>query len=409
VELDRHVRLTFHWRPAAVVLAGLVLMACTSSVPPLTPEPQPSVAADEGLEAAEVVDAFLALMADPKVTYRVESEVDMGDDGQGGAAIALRGRYDVAGDDYAGQGESTAVVLDDPNGGVSFLVIDGEAHVRDFSDVWITVSDPDLGYRPNAVADIAAEDLAFSGRTEDGLFEFDVRPWLFEDPIATWSALGGFDEQAVPTTTMESHRTRLLLDGDGVPVQLTSSWTFWTEDAERANASLLHRLSDFGLYVSIPEDFEQALFLNTSHDIGFHVDETNTPIREPWYDVAPGPGDPTAELDVAVEFSADEPVMLGMEGAIYFLGSRDADGMLVLDALVPFEGGVVSAPTGEQTLEAYYRTCSGSCGYLDPPTTFCTTETTLEAGAQYELRVVITGGDPLVAECSVTSLTGVLP
>jgi hypothetical protein len=81
------------------------------------------------------------------------------------------------------------------------------------------------------------------------------------------------------------------------------------------------------------------------------------------------------------------------------VGSQGADGTLVLDALVPFERGVVNAPTGRQTLEAYYRTCSGSCGFLDSPSTFCAVETVLEADERYELRVVVTSGDPVEADC----------
>jgi hypothetical protein len=95
-------------------------------------------------------------------------------------------------------------------------------------------------------------------------------------------------------------------------------------------------------------------------------------------------------------------MVLGIEGAIFFVMSHDADGAVVLDAVVPFEGGVVNAPAGQQSLSAYYRTCSGNCSRLDPPSIFCTTDASLEAGAQYDLAVVITSARPMEAHCILT-------
>jgi hypothetical protein len=368
-------------------------------VAPLTPEPQPSVNADVQAEAAEVRDAFLELMADPAVTYRVDSKVEIGADGQGGPAITLRGQYDVSGDDYAGYASSSAAAVETAVGNLYIVGVDGSTHASESFETWTTVDGAQAGHRPTAVGEIVANDLVFRGRTEDGFFEFDVRPWVFGDPVSTWSALGGFGEADVPAAPMDSHRTRLLLDGHGIPVQLSSSWTFSTEeDAERAAGSVLHRFSSFGLYVSIPENFEEAWARGTSHDISVGVDDTNTVVREPWFDVAPNAGDPTAEL--AVSLQAPDDLMLGIEGAVLFLASHDAGGSLVLDAIVPFEGGMVEAPTGHQTLEAYYRTCSGNCALLDPPHTFCTVEADLDAGTRYHLTVAIT--DPEQADCSLS-------
>jgi hypothetical protein len=371
---------------------------------PFTPEPQPSVAGAELDEAAEVIDAFFALIADPQVTYRVESELEMGMDGQGRPAISIRGQYDVAADAYAGRASGTAVMLESPDSDLYVLADDRETHVWDsIPNARTSVDSRAVRYRPNAVANLAPQDLVFMGRTTDGLFEFDVRPWLFDDPISTWSALGGFGDADVPPTSTESHRTRLLLDAKGVPGELRSSWTFSTEgESAAARGSLVHRFSAFGLYVSIPENIEMAQARGTSHDIVVGVDDTNTIIREPWIDVAPRPEDPSAELEVSVDYADDEPLILGIEGAISFVSSRAVDGSVGLDAVVAFEGGVLNSPPGEQTLEAYYRTCSGHCSVLDPPSTFCATDATLEAGSRYDLRVVITSATPLEADCILT-------
>ena len=384
-----------------LVLAGCFLAACSTNVAPLTPEPLPSVAAEVVDEATEVRDAFLALMADPDVTYRVDSEVAMGTSGQGEPAILIQGRHDVAGENYAGSASSTAVALEHPVGHAYVVALPDGTHAwQSETDTWRSVDHPDVGYRPTPVGEIGAEDLLFRGRTADELFEFDVQTWVFGDPIGTWSALGGFGDQQVPSTSTESHRTRLLLDEHGVPVELRSSWTFSSEDdADVAGGSALHRFSAFGLYVSIPEDFETAQFMGTSHDITVGVDDTNTVIREPWFDVGPGPDKPSAELDVTVDFQDDEPVMLGIEGAIFFVGSHEAASRLVLDGIVPFEGGMLNAPPGQQTLEAYYRTCGGHCAALDPPSSFCTIQADLDAGARYELSVIITSGNPVEADC----------
>jgi hypothetical protein len=59
--------------------------------------------------------------------------------------------------------------------------------------------------------------------------------------------------------------------------------------------------------------------------------------------------------------------MLGIEGVVHFVESRDAGGTLVLDSLVPIEGGVVPAPAGQQSISAYNRACDANCGLLDPP------------------------------------------
>jgi hypothetical protein len=166
---------------------------------------------------------------------------------------------------------------------------------------------------------------------------------------------------------------------------------------------LVHRFSAFGLYVSIPEEIEMAPFVGTSHDVVVGVDDTQTIVREPWSDVAPPPDAPSAAIEVMVEYTGDEPLMLGIEGAILFVSSHDAAGALVLDGVVPFEGGEVVGPAGQQTLSAYYRTCSGNCSLLDPPTAFCTTDGRLEADARYDLKVVVTSARPLAAECILTA------
>ncbi len=386
------------------VLAGLVLIGCSSSVVPITPEGQPSVDPGAAVQAAEVVDAFVALMANPEVTYRVESELKMGIDAQGHAGLTIAGRYDVQAHDYAGSTSATAVMLEEPATDLYVVAVDGVTHVWEpISNTSTSVDVADAGDRPNALADIEEADLVFMGRTESGLFEFDVRAWLVADPISSWSALRGLGDADVRATSTESHQTRLLLDANGVPGQLSSLWTFSTEgDSAVAQGSVAHRFAAFGLYVAIPENVEIAALMGTSHDIVVGVDETQTFILEPWFDVGPGADDPSAELEVTVEYPEDQPVMLGIEGAILFVSAHDEDGLLALDAVVPFEGGVVDGPAGRQTVEAYYRSCDGNCSILDPPKTFCRTAATLDAGARYNLRVVVRSADPVAADCILT-------
>ena len=79
---------------------------------------------------------------------------------------------------------------------------------------------------------------------------------------------------------------------------------------------------------------------------------------------------------------------LGIEGARGFIRSVAADGSLILDRLMEEEGGTrVATQPGDQTLVAYYRTCDGNCGLLDPESPLCSAFSSLQSGKAYVLEV----------------------
>lgn len=92
--------------------------------------------------------------------------------------------------------------------------------------------------------------------------------------------------------------------------------------------------------------------------------------------------------EVEVRWVETEGVMLGIEGARGFIRSVASDGSLILDRIMPQEGGTrVATQPGEQTLVAYYRTCDANCGLLDPETPLCSAFSTLQSGKTYLLEV----------------------
>ena len=138
-----------------------------------------------------------------------------------------------------------------------------------------------------------------------------------------------------------------------------------------------------------------------SHRIIVGVDAENVVITEPLVEVIPPPRDDDAE--VRVEFPLPEqPIMLGIEGALAFLRGHAPDGSIVLDRIVAFEGTTVPMPLGEHTLVVYYRSCDGSCALLDPPHTFCTIVATLDPGGRYVLTVDIQDRD--LATCTFVAI-----
>jgi hypothetical protein len=128
----------------------------------------------------------------------------------------------------------------------------------------------------------------------------------------------------------------------------------------------------------------------TSPDVIVGVDADRVIITEPWVDVLADGGTATATLNI-VPPSGEVPMVLGIEGAIYFVRSTDADGELILDAIVGHEGGPLEIPAGGQTLTAYYRTCDGSCSLLGEAQDFCATQAEVVEGARYELTVEVHG------------------
>ena len=109
-------------RVGAIGLA-LVLAACGSQADDATPTPlpRPSVAADVQEGAQVAMEAFLASMADPEVTYRVIGELRVGQvDADGRPDILVLTRYDVKGADYAG---GPSIHLRDPSVGGDFSLV----------------------------------------------------------------------------------------------------------------------------------------------------------------------------------------------------------------------------------------------------------------------------------------------
>jgi hypothetical protein len=119
--------------------------------------------------------------------------------------------------------------------------------------------------------------------------------------------------------------------------------------------------------------------------------------------VRPEAGD-TAVLNVEVEFGRrDEPIMLGIEGAIPFVRSHDVEGAIILDRIISLSGSSeVDIGVGEQTLVVYYRPCDGGCGLLDPPTDFCSVDADITPGGRYRLLVEIQSRDR--ATCTLRDL-----
>ena len=367
----------------------LVVAGCSSteSPEPFTPEPIPSrEPSEEGPGLAR--DAFIERIEAPGVTFRVETELTAGiPNGDGYPAFRLLGRHDVAGIDHAGGMQVAGHVFDRA---VDFRIfVDGSTtYLFDtFLPVanWVEIETPPDPYRPNAIVDLEADDLRFIGMTSDGLFEFDVGPWILGDPIGSIGELGVVEDPDLVGTTATSHQTRLFTDADGTPIQLRSEWTFEGDGDLSAGGRVTQTFSAVGLYVAMDPSAADEPRLHTSHDI------INA---GPWVEVAPAPGAPTAELKVFVGGSA----MLGIEGAILFVRAHDAQGDLALDQIVGSGRTVVTVPVGTHTVVAYYRTCDGSCGLLDPPHTFCTGEVTFEEGERYVMAVSIEVTD---GECTV--------
>ncbi|HEX2765676.1 MAG TPA: hypothetical protein VHR55_03435 [Candidatus Limnocylindria bacterium] len=377
----------------------LVVAGCSSteSLEPFTPEPIPSREPSEEEPGLAARDAFIQRIAAPDVTFRVETELTAGiPNGDGYPAFRLLGRHDVAGIDYAGGMQVAGHVLDRAvdfrifvDGSTTYL-FDALLPVAD----WVEIDTPTDPYRPNAIRDLEADDLRFVGITSDGLFEFEVVPWILGDPIGSIGELGVVEDRDLVATTVTSHRTRLLIDADGTPIQLRGEWTFAGDGDLSAGGRVTQTFSAVGLYVAMDPSAPDDPTLHTSHDVITGANAEHEAMTQPWVDVAPALGAATAELEVFVGGSA----MLGIEGAILFVRAHDAQGGLVLDQIVGFDRTVLSAPVASRTLVAYYRTCDGSCGLLDPPHTFCTAEMTFEEGERYVMAVSIEVTD---GECTV--------
>jgi len=384
----------------SVLLAMLAGCGVNSpSVAPFTAEAPQSVEAELEREASDVAATFLERMADADVTYRVSGQVTIGEGDPPAARVTTA--YDVAGNRYGGSVRVRGPALGEAAGSGDFqaIVLDGTTHIYDSNSTgWSSADTPGTARRPNPWTDLTGADLVFMGQTEDGLFEFGVTPWIGGDPVGEWVDVGALQAEGLAPITVESHETRLTLDADAIPHRLTSSFTFVAgPDAIAGLGSLVDSYSDTGLYVALSAP-EFELQLVTSHDLRVGVDADHVVITEPFFEVLPPDAD-AEQLNIAFE-APDEPVILGIEGAIGFIRSHAPDGGLALDTIISLEGDSVDVPIGQQTLVVYYRTCGGWCSRLDEPRDFCVVEATIEKGAPYDLTVKVV--DSNRAECTLT-------
>jgi hypothetical protein len=345
----------------------------------------PSVDAALAEEAETVKAVFLERMGTSAVTYRVEGRVSiMPRDGDREVAF-VETRYDVAGDDYAGfvrmRGDEIT-----SNGDYYATILDGTGHVMLLTGFDLIRTDVPPSLRTaNPYRFLDAADLVFQGMSDDGLFSYTVVPWILGEPVGEWVDLGVAQAPTLVGASVESHDTRLTIDSDGIPHQLTSSWTFATpRGGPRWRASLVDDYAWFGLWVSITEPHADGFWEATSHNLLGAVDANNEPILTPWMPVVPDGA--TATLDVTF-LEAEEPMMLGIEGAIPFVAAIAPDGTVLAEQKLDFEGALLPMPAGEYAIVVSYRACDGSCALLDPPHRWCVSPAQVAAGEMYSLAV----------------------
>lgn len=382
-----------------VVLAiGLVLAVggcAAASSPSDASEPLASIAPDVRAAGEAALEAFLAAMAEPEVTYRVNGQLTvLPIQEHNRAALDIRTRYDVKGDDYAGSAYLAG--WDRPQsvgGSVSIAVMDGTAHVvtgLDF-DLPIEGAPPPSMRRPTVLQGLTAADLELVGVDADGLLEFAIERWVHGDPIGEWSDLGVVPAQDFPPTTVRSHRTRLFLDASGAPRRLVTSWTFDAADpVGDGSGTIVEEIEGLGMYVAFAQPLSPIM--TTSHDIIVGADAEHQSITEPWREVVPV-GDDLAMVEITFA-EPDQPIMLGTEGAIGFIGSHDAGGATILERIINFAGSTeVAVAAGAQTFVVFYRPCDGNCARLDPPGEFCRFDADIAPAGRYRLLVEVHSRD----------------
>ena len=94
----------------------------------------------------------------------------------------------------------------------------------------------------------------------------------------------------------------------------------------------------------------------------------------PLHEVIPGGSKGGASLAVSL---TDTHVLLGMEGYVVFVKAVSERGDVLLDQRTGVDGITASLPPGNYRFTAYYRNCDANCGYLDPPSDFCSTDISL--------------------------------
>jgi len=129
------------------------------------------------------------------------------------------------------------------------------------------------------------------------------------------------------------------------------------------------------------------------------VDADHVVVTEQLVEVLPPEGGIPAVVTIHFETMGDEPVMLGIEGAIGFVSAHAPDGAVVMDRIVELTDAEVELPGGGYLLRVYYRPCDGNCGLLDPSQEFCSIPVTLAAGGEYDITITIVDHDS--ADCAL--------
>lgn len=115
------------------------------------------------------------------------------------------------------------------------------------------------------------------------------------------------------------------------------------------------------------------------------VGDDHVAISEALVEVTP----PRGPDDATVHLAYTDWELLGIEGAALFLRATDRQGAVVLDRIVPGEGGKERLPPGDYVLSAYYRACDGSCDVLDPPESFCSVDAVLAPRGNLQLVISV--------------------
>lgn len=122
------------------------------------------------------------------------------------------------------------------------------------------------------------------------------------------------------------------------------------------------------------------------------VGADNVSITEPLQEVVPSVGPDAARIDFTFTHYGLDEVMLGIEGAVFFLRATTQPGEVVLDRIVD-PRDAQRLPFADYKLTAYYRTCGGNCAHLDMPREICSAEASIGNGGNYELEVNVKDGE----------------
>jgi hypothetical protein len=366
---------------------------------PPSPDPRPS----DAPTGEQALARFLAVMAEPDVTYRLATEMELEPDRSDGAAAAvIRHAFDVRGDDYAGVVHLTGHLYQavGMNDFVELRVREDVVQLEDPHGALAEVPEPAGLSEPNPFVGRTSQDFVIVNEPGEGDVELDVIPWLWGDPLHPLLGLGLAAGPDVGPMSVVDHETRLIIGSDGVPHRLTSAWTFTNgDDPRQLQGTLEAEFLWFGLYVAINPLDGPYVSRPSSHEIRLGDGEEGW---APWFEVIPA--GPTATLTVRVDRPENLP--WGIEGAIDFLAVRDADGTLLFDRKVALRSppADIVIPVGVITLAPYTRTCSGWCSVLDDAQVLCEVDGSVAAGERYELR--ITAADDGPARCRLEGIGG---